>query len=310
MEYSQLSSSVHGIPQARILEWISMPSYRGSFQPRDWTHVSCIGRQFFTAVPPKKPVLCQKTVHSSVQFSSSVVSDSLRPHGLQHARLPCPSPTPGACSNSCPWSRWCHPTISSCVVPFSSCLQSFPTSGSFPMSQFFTSGGQSIGVSGSASVLPVNIQNWFPLGLTGLISLLFKGLSRVFSNTPGNIRTRIKSSLWSVLLPVKEKFRELRTMMGICSWVSLNTDTTENKGTEYWNVLEKGKLSHVSLLWCLFMCVVLRLPVSFVFSSIEHHLLDFPLCLLGQRRPRQYWSSCWLPYGLQQWSCGQGEKWS
>ena len=101
---------------------------------------------------------------SSVQFSSihSVVSDSLWPHGLQHTRLPCPSPTPGAYSNSCPLSRWCHPTILSSVVPFPSCLQSFPASGSLPMSQFFTSGGQSIGVSASASVLPMNIQNWFP----------------------------------------------------------------------------------------------------------------------------------------------------
>ena len=98
-------------------------------------------------------------------------------------RLPCPSPTPGAYSNSCPSSRWCHPTISSSVVPFSSCLQSFPASGSFSIqSQFFTSGGQSIGVSASASVLPMNIQDWFPLGLTGLISLKSKGLSRVFSN--------------------------------------------------------------------------------------------------------------------------------
>ena len=116
----------------------------------------------------------------SVQFSCSVVSDSLWPHGLQHARLPCPSPTPIVYSNSCPLSRWCHPTISSSVVPFSH-LQSFPASGSFPMSQFFTSGGQSIGA--SASVLPMNIQNWFPLGLTGLIFLQSKGLSRVFSNT-------------------------------------------------------------------------------------------------------------------------------
>ena len=120
-----------------------------------------------------------------VTFSSvhSVVSDSLWPHGLQHARLTCPSPTPGAYSNSCPWSRWCHPTISSSVVPFSSCLQSFPTLGSFPMSQFFASGSQSMGVSASASVLPMNIQDWFSLGLTGLISLQSKGLSRVFSNT-------------------------------------------------------------------------------------------------------------------------------
>ena len=120
---------------------------------------------------------------SSVQFSCSVVSDSLWPHWLQHARLPCPSPTPGACSNSCPLSWWCHPTISSSVIPFSSSLQSFPTSGSFPRSQFFASGGQSIGASALASVLPVNIQGGFPLGLTDLISLQSKGLSRVFSNT-------------------------------------------------------------------------------------------------------------------------------
>ena len=118
-----------------------------------------------------------------VQFSRPVMSDSLWPHGLQHARLPCPTPTLEVYSNSCPSSRWCHPTISSSVVPFSSHLQSFPASGSFQMSQFFTLGGQSIGVSASASVLPMNIQDWFPLGLTGLISLQSKGLSRVFSNT-------------------------------------------------------------------------------------------------------------------------------
>ena len=119
---------------------------------------------------------------SSAQFSHSVVSDSLQPCGLQHARPPCPSPTLRAYSNSCPLSRWCHPTISSSVVPFS-CLQFFPASGSFPMSWLFTSGGQSIGASVSASVLPMNIQGWFPLGLTGWISLLSKGLSRVFSST-------------------------------------------------------------------------------------------------------------------------------
>ena len=124
-----------------------------------------------------------KLLFSSVQFSHSVVSDSLRPHGLQHTRLPCPSPTPEACSNSCPLNQCCHQTISSSVIPISSCRQSFPTSGSFPMSQFFTSGGQSIGVSGSASVLPMNIQDWFSLGLIDLISLPSKGLSRVFSNT-------------------------------------------------------------------------------------------------------------------------------
>ena len=119
----------------------------------------------------------------SVQFSCSVMSDSLRPHRLQHARPPCPSPTPGVYSNSCPLSQWCHSTISSSVIPFSSCLQSFPGSGSFPMSQLFTSGGQSIGVSASASVLPMNTQDWSPLGWTGWISLHSKGLSRVFSNT-------------------------------------------------------------------------------------------------------------------------------
>ena len=124
-----------------------------------------------------------KNLLFSVQFSRSVMSDSLQPHGLQHARLPCPSPTPVAYSNSCPSSWWCHSTISSSVVPFSSCLQSFPASGSFPVSQFFTSGGQSIGVSALASVLPMNIQDWFPWGLTGLISLQSKGLSRIFSNS-------------------------------------------------------------------------------------------------------------------------------
>ena len=122
-------------------------------------------------------------VQSCDQFSHSVMSDSFQPHGLQHARFPCPSPTPGACSNSCPSSWWCHPTISPSGVPFSSCLQSFPASGSFPISQFFTSGVKSIGASASASVLPINIQDWFPLGWTGWISLQSKGLSRVFSNT-------------------------------------------------------------------------------------------------------------------------------
>ena len=117
---------------------------------------------------------------SSVQLSYSVRSNSLRPHGLQHARSPRPSPTPRVYSNSCPLSQWCHPTISSSVVPFSSCLQSFPASGSFQMSQFFASGGQSIGVSALASVLPMNIQDWFPLGWTGWISLQSKGLSRIF----------------------------------------------------------------------------------------------------------------------------------
>ena len=115
-------------------------------------------------------------------FSASIVSNSLRPHGLQHARLSCPSPPPRACSKSCPLSLWCHPSISSSVFPFS-CPQSFPTSGSFQISQLFASGSQSIGASASASVLPMNIQGWFPLRFTGLISLLSKWLSGVFSNT-------------------------------------------------------------------------------------------------------------------------------
>ena len=120
---------------------------------------------------------------SLVQFSHWVVSDSLRPHGLHHTRPPCSSPTPIVYSNSCPWNQWCHSTISFSAVPFSSCLQYFPASESFPMSQFFISGDQSVGVSASASVPPMTIQDWFLLGRLGWISLQSKGLSRVFSNT-------------------------------------------------------------------------------------------------------------------------------
>ena len=120
----------------------------------------------------------------SVQFSCSVVSDSLRPHELQHARPPCSSPTARVYPNSCPSSWWCHPAISSSVVPFFSCPQALPDSGSFPMSQFFSWVGQSIGVSATASVLQLNTQDWSPIGCTGWISLQSKGLSRVFSNTP------------------------------------------------------------------------------------------------------------------------------
>ena len=128
-------------------------------------------------------MLYNRFLLSSVQFSRSVVSNSLRPHEWQHTRPPCPSPTPGVYSNLCLLSWWCHPTISSSVAHFSSCPQSFSASGSFQMSQFFTSGGQSIGVSASASVLPMNSQDWSPLEWTGWISLQSKGLSRVFSNT-------------------------------------------------------------------------------------------------------------------------------
>ena len=144
-----------------------------------------------TETPPDSRMAEEDVVHRYTGMSSSVQSlsrDSLWPHGLQHARLSCPLPTPGACSNSCPSSRWCHPTTSSSVIPFSSHLtlthlQSFPASGSFPVSQLFTSGGQSIGVSASTSVLPMNTQDWTPLGWTAWISLQSKGLSRVFSNT-------------------------------------------------------------------------------------------------------------------------------
>ena len=122
-------------------------------------------------------------IWGTVQYSRSVVSSSLRPRGPQHARPPCPSPTPRIYSNSCPLSQWYHPTILSSVVTFSSCLQSFPASGSLQMSQFFASGGQSTRVSASTSVLPMNIQDWFPLGWIGWISLQYRGLSRVFSNT-------------------------------------------------------------------------------------------------------------------------------
>ena len=136
---------------------------------------------------------------SSVQFRCSVVSDSLRPQEPQHTRPPCPSPTPRACSNSCPLNRWCHPTISFSVIPFSSCLQSFPESGSFPMSPFCASGSQSIGVSASAPVLPMNIQGWFSLRLTSLSFSQSKGFLRIFSNTA--IRRHqffsAQPSLWS-----------------------------------------------------------------------------------------------------------------
>ena len=132
-------------------------------------------------------------------FSRSDLSNSLQPRGLQHTRLSCSSPSPGACSHSCPLRQWCHPTILSSVVPFSFCLLSFPASGSFPMCQFFSLRGQSIGASALASVLPVNIQDWFPFRLTGLISLQSKGLSRVFSNNTVQKHEFFRSqpSLWS-----------------------------------------------------------------------------------------------------------------
>ena len=131
--------------------------------------------------PIYKYIGCLNVLLGSIVASCSVVSDTLQPHELQPARLPCLSPSPRVCSDSCPLSRWRHPTISSSVIPFSSCLQPFPASGSFPMSQYFSSGSQS--TEASASVLPMNIQYWFPLGLTGLTSSQSRGLSRVFCNT-------------------------------------------------------------------------------------------------------------------------------
>jgi len=151
--------------------------------------------QWCWSVSDKKE--CYFQTFSSVQFSRSVVSDSLWPHELQHARPPCPSPTPGVHSNSRPSSQWCHPAISSSVVPFSSCPQSLPASESFPMSQLFVSGGQSTGVSASASFLPKNTQDWSPLELTGWISLQSKGLSRVFFNTTVQKHQLFRSQLSS-----------------------------------------------------------------------------------------------------------------
>ena len=152
----------------------------------------------------------------SLQFSHSVMSSSLQPHEPQHTRPPCSSPTARVHPNSCPLSRWCHPTNSSSVVPFSSCPQSFPASGSFQMSQLFTSGGQSIGVSGSTSVLPMNMQDWSPLGRTSWISLQSKGLSRVFTNT-----TVQKHQFFSTQLSLQSDFH-IHTLPlenhNMCNW--------------------------------------------------------------------------------------------
>ena len=168
-------------------------------------------------------------------FSRPVMSDSLWPHRLKHARLPCPSLSPRVCSNSYPLSQWCHQAISSSVTPFSSCLQSFPASGSFPMSRIFASGGQIIGA--SASVLPVNIQGWFPLGLTSLISLLSKGLSRVFSSTTVQKHQfcGAQPSLWTSL--VAQMVKNLPAMQETWVW-SLGGDDT----------LEKGMATHSCIL--------------------------------------------------------------
>ena len=175
-------ASVHVITKSRtqLRGWTQKSFLLSSGLQFFWDHL-VLWLSFWTESLPNRiqpaslPCCCCYSVAKSCL--------TLQPHGLQHARLPCLSPTSRACSNSCPSRQWCHPIISSSVFPFSSCLQSFPASGSFPMSLFFTLGDQSIGASASASVLLMNIQGWFPLGLTGLISLLSKGLSRIFSNT-------------------------------------------------------------------------------------------------------------------------------
>ena len=181
-----------------------LPQAASSVSLSAWEHI-CIVPGFLVTLPQgRKWGLSCRSTHglctdrkSLVQFSRSVLSDSLLPHGLQHARLPCPSPACRVYSKSCPLSQWCHPTISSSVILFSSCLQSSPASGSFQMSQFFASGGQSIGLSASVSGLSMNIQDWFPLGGTSLISLPPKRLSRVFSNaTVQNQSFGTQLSLW------------------------------------------------------------------------------------------------------------------
>ena len=196
MDYSPPGSSVHGLLQARILEWVAIPFSKGSSWPRNcclqclvhWQEFTIYASIEYMLVPYVQIYTSMFTclyfyLCVSVQFSHSVMCGSLLPHESQHARPPCPSSTPRVYSNSGSLSRWCHPAISSSAVPFSSCPQSLPASGSFPMSQLFAWCGQSIGVSASASVLPMNTQDWSPLGWTDWISLQSKGLSRVFSNT-------------------------------------------------------------------------------------------------------------------------------
>ena len=202
-------------------------------------------------------------LHVAVQFSRSVMSNSLWPRESQHARPPCPSPTPGVYSNSCPSSWWCHPAISSSVVPLSSCPQSLPASGSFPMSQLFAWGGQSIGISASASVLPMNTQGWSPLGWTGWISLQSKGLSRVFSNTTvqkhqffgAQLSSQSNSHihtwplyrrihLWTPVLKIESTFCEIKywdilKSWNICFWcINVHVYKERYVYTKIWHVKE------------------------------------------------------------------------
>ena len=209
------------------------------------------------------------------------MSDSLRPHQSQHARPPCPSPTRGVYSNSCPSSRWCHPTISSSVVPFSSCPQSLPASGSFPMSQLFAWGGQSIGVSASASVLPVNTQDWSPSGWTGWISLQSKGLSRVFSNT--TVQTSYSLVKWEWhQLPYK--------VVRIHDYTDINQE-------------------HKVLWVC---CTMNRLSLLPLFSQVGRLSLVEYYSLVWKEWP--YWTSChfsfcFSPHCLKQKQISKNKNW-
>ena len=183
MDCSPSVSSAHEIFQTSILEWVAIFFSRRSSQTRSNPRILHLLQWQVDSLSLDAPEKLTSYQFSSIQFSRSVVSNSLRPHEPQNARPPCPSPIPGLHPNSCVLSQWCYPAISSSVIPFSSCPQSLPAPRSFPMSQLFAWGSQSIGVSASASVLPMDTQDWSPLGWTGWISLQSRGLSRVFSST-------------------------------------------------------------------------------------------------------------------------------
>ena len=197
----------------------------------------------------------------SLQFSRSVMSGSLQPHELQQASPPCPSPTPGVYPNACPSNQWCHPTISSSVVPFSSCLQSFPASGSFQMSQLFTSGGEVIGASASTSVLPMNTQDWSPLGWTGWISLQSKGLSRVFSNT-----TVQKHQFFCAQLSLYSP-----TLSSLCIFNFLEDISSLSHSIVFLFALitEEGFLISPSKELCIYMGISFLFSFAFCFSSFS-----------------------------------------